>query len=97
MKLYVGNLPYAVDDAGLLELFSHYGAVESARIARDPESGRPKGYGFVEMSHGDALKAMGALNRSQLGGRTIHVHEAKGKGSPGPPSSGPSTDVPFGG
>ncbi len=84
MKLYVGNLPYTVDDAALNALLAPYGTVESARVVADRDSGRSKGYGFAEMSEGDALKAMAALNGSQYGGRTIHVNEARSKG----PASG---------
>ena len=73
----MGNLPYGVDDAALTALFAPYGAVESARVACDPKTGRSRGFGFVEMGEGDALKARGALDGAQLQGRKIFVDEAR--------------------
>ncbi len=80
MKLYVGNLPYAVDDSRLRELFGAFGAPLSATVVIDRAMGRSKGYGFIEMSDEDARKAIAALNQSQLDGRTIWVNEARAKG-----------------
>ncbi len=80
MKLYVGNLPYAVDERRLRELFGAFGAPLSAIVVTDRATGRSKGYGFVEMSDEDARKAVAALNQSQLEGRTIWVNEARAKG-----------------
>ncbi len=80
MKLYVGNLPYAVDDSRLRELFGAFGAPLSAIVVMDRATGRSMGYGFVEMSEEDARKAVAALNRSELEGRTIWVNEARSKG-----------------
>ena len=80
MKLYVGNLPYAVDDSRLRELFGAFGAPLSATVVIDRAMGRSKGYGFIEMSDEDARKAIAALNRSDLEGRTIWVNEARAKG-----------------
>lgn len=80
MKVYVGNLPYAVDEARLREIFAAFGSPASASIVVDRSSGRSKGYGFVEMPDDDARKAILALNRSQLDGRTIWVNEARTKG-----------------
>lgn len=77
MKLYVGNLPYSVDDTALRALFEPHGAVQSATIVMDRESGRSKGFGFVEMSDADAQGAIQALNGSQQNGRTIRVNEAR--------------------
>jgi len=79
MKLYVGNLPYTVDDGRLRELFGPYGAPLSATVVVDRTSGQSKGYGFVEMADGDALKAIAALNRTELDGRTIWVNEARAR------------------
>jgi len=79
MKLYVGNLSYGVNDAALRALFEAHGAVESATVVADRESGRSKGFGFVEMSDADAQKAIQALNGSQHDGRTIRVNEARPK------------------
>jgi cold-inducible RNA-binding protein len=79
MKLYVGNLSYAVNDTSLRGLFEAYGAVQSATVVVDRDSGRSKGFGFVEMGDEDAKKAMQALNGSQHEGRTIRVNEARPK------------------
>lgn len=79
MKLYVGNLPYAVDDDRLREIFGAFGTPLSASVVLDRASGRSKGYGFVEMPDEDARRAIEALNRSQLDGRTIWVNEARAK------------------
>jgi RNA recognition motif-containing protein len=79
MKLYVGNLSYAVNDSSLRAVFEAYGAVQSATVVVDRDSGRSKGFGFVEMSDDDAKKAMQALNGQQHEGRTIRVNEARPK------------------
>ncbi|MBK9062743.1 MAG: RNA-binding protein [Acidobacteria bacterium] len=77
MKLYVGNLPYSVNDNVLRSTFEAYGAVESARVISDRETGQSKGFGFVEMADGDAQKAMSALNGQELDGRALRVNEAR--------------------
>ncbi len=79
MKLYVGNLSYGVNDSSLRAMFEAHGAVESATVVVDRDSGRSKGFGFVEMSDADAAKAIQALNGSQHEGRTIRVNEARPK------------------
>ena len=79
MKLYVGNLPYTVDDVRLRTLFGPYGVPIAATVVIDRASGRSKGYGFVEMTDEDARKAIAALTQSQLDGRTIWVNEARAK------------------
>lgn len=77
-KLYVGSLPYETTEEELKTLFSQEGAVESASIIIDRDSGRSKGFGFVEMSSDEeAAKAIEKLNGSQLGERTIVVNEAR--------------------
>jgi RNA recognition motif-containing protein len=77
-KLYVGNLSYDVDNAGLEELFRQFGTVESAQVIQDRDSGRSKGFGFVEMSSdAEAQAAIAALNGQQHGGRPLTVNEAK--------------------
>ena len=79
-KLYVGNLPYSANDATLSELFSKYGEVVSAKVITDADSGRSKGFGFVEMSNTDeAKKAIEQLDNTELDGRNIKVNEAKPK------------------
>ena len=79
-KLYVGNLSYDVDSSGLQELFSAHGTVQSAEIISDRETGRSKGFGFVEMgSEAEAQAAIAALSGQQHGGRALTVNEAKPK------------------
>ena len=79
-KLFVGSLPWAVNDEGLKNAFSPYGKVVSATVVTDRRSGRSKGYGFVEMeSESEAKAAIEALNGSELNGRNIVVNEAKPK------------------
>jgi cold-inducible RNA-binding protein len=77
MKLYVGNLSYCQNDSTLRALFEPFGNVESARVIQDRDSGTSKGFGFVEMTDGDAQKAMGALNGRDHDGRALKVNEAK--------------------
>ena len=77
-KLYVGNLSYDVDDAGLEAMFTEHGTVESANVIVDRQTGRSKGFGFVEMSSDEeAQAAMDALDGKDSGGRNIKVNEAK--------------------
>ena len=77
-KLYIGNLSYDVDDAGLEELLGEHGTVESAQVIMDRDTGRSKGFGFVEMSSdAEAQAAIAALNGQQHGGRALNVNEAK--------------------
>ena len=77
-KLYIGNLPYSVDDQQLQEAFQAYGAVASARVITDRETGRSKGFGFVEMEDdGAANDAVEKMNGQQLAGRAINVSEAR--------------------
>lgn len=77
-RLYVGNLSYATTNDELKDLLSAYGEVESADIIIDRETGRSKGFGFVEMTdESDAEAAINALHGTEQGGRTITVNEAK--------------------
>ena len=77
MKLYVGNLPWSVADSGLNDLFAPFGAVESAQVVTDRETGRSRGFGFVEMSNKDGAEAMSKLNGHEVDGRALRVNEAK--------------------
>ena len=80
-KLYVGGLPYSATKERLEELFSEHGNVESATVITDRDTGRSRGFGFVEMeSGGEAQKAISALNGTDLDGRTLTVDEAKPRG-----------------
>lgn len=77
-KLYVGNLPYSATDSSLSDLFSQCGSVDSAKVISDRDTGRSKGFGFVEMSTSEeASKAINTLNGSTFEGRPITVNEAK--------------------
>jgi RNA recognition motif-containing protein len=79
-KLFVGSLPWSVDDQKLKETFEPHGNVVSATVVTDRSTGRSRGFGFVEMeSAEDAQKAMSALNDSDMGGRNIVVNEAKAR------------------
>ncbi len=77
-KLYVGGLPYSVDDAQLNELVQPFGEIISAKVIQDKFSGKSKGFGFVEMANDDeALAAIESLNGKEIGGRSIKVNEAR--------------------
>ena len=79
-KLFVGSLPWSVDDQKLKETFEPHGHVVSAKVVTDRSSGRSRGFGFVEMENSeDAQKAMSALNDSEMDGRKIVVNEAKAR------------------
>jgi RNA recognition motif-containing protein len=79
-KLYVGNLAYSVTDSELQKLFEAHGQVESAQVIMDRDTGRSKGFGFVEMkSAQEADAAVAALNGQEIGGRTLTVNEARPK------------------
>ena len=77
-KLFVGSLPWSVDDQKLQEAFEEHGEVVSAKVIKDRETGRSRGFGFVEMASQDsANSAITALNNAELGGRNIVVNVAK--------------------
>jgi len=79
-KLYVGNLSYEVQDRDLQELFAQYGTVSSAKVVMDRDTGRSKGFGFVEMStDAEAEGAISALNGQEVSGRALTVNEARPK------------------
>jgi len=79
-KLFVGSLPWSVNDDKLKEAFEEHGNVVSAKVVMDRTTGRSRGFGFVEMGSADeANKAIKALNDSELGGRNIVVNEAKSR------------------
>ena len=91
-KIYVGNLSFSTTEGMLRSLFEKYGPVESVNIVTDRDTGQPRGFGFVEMSnYAEALKAIGALNRADLEGRTLTVNEAI------PKTDRPREDRPGGG
>jgi cold-inducible RNA-binding protein len=77
-KIYVGNLPFSATSENLNELFAKFGTVDSAKIVMDRDTGRSKGFGFVEMSSADeAAAAIEKLNGSDMGGRSLVVNEAR--------------------
>ncbi|MDQ7744731.1 RNA recognition motif domain-containing protein [Hydrogenophaga pseudoflava] len=87
-KLYVGNLPYSVRDDDLQQAFSEFGSVNSAKVMMERDTGRSKGFGFVEMgSDAEAQAAINGMNGQSLGGRSVTVNEARPM-EPRPPRSG---------
>lgn len=89
-KLYVGNLSYGVTDADLTTMFQAHGTVESAQVIMDRDTGRSKGFGFVEMkTDQEAQAAIAALNGKDSGGRSLTVNEARPKSEGGGGGRGP--------
>ena len=83
-KLYVGNLTYSITDSELQEMFQAHGTVASAQVIMDRDTGRSKGFGFVEMgSDQEAQAAIAAMNGKDMGGRSLTVNEARPKESGG--------------
>jgi RNA recognition motif-containing protein len=78
-KIYVGNLPFTATEDQVRELFAAHGTVESVALPTDRETGRPRGFGFVEMSQADASRAIQAVNGQDMGGRALRVNEAQDK------------------
>ncbi|MBI3823251.1 MAG: RNA-binding protein [Planctomycetes bacterium] len=89
MKLYVGNLPYSVTDADLESLFSQHGTVQSAQVIMDRDTGRSKGFGFVEMGTSEeGQAAIQALHDQEFQGRKLTVNEARPREDRGPRGGG---------
>jgi RNA-binding proteins (RRM domain) len=78
-KIYVGNLPFTATEDAVRTLFSQHGTVDSVALMTDRESGRPRGFGFVEMPRSDAARAIQNLNGQDMGGRALKVNEAQDK------------------
>lgn len=78
-KIYVGNLPFTANETEVRALFSQHGTVESVSLPTDRETGRPRGFGFVEMSQADAARAIQNLNGYSMNGRPLRVNEAQDK------------------
>src|SRR5208282_6465484 len=76
-KIYVGNLPFTADEAAVRQLFEQHGKVESVALINDRDTGRPRGFGFVEMANADAARAIQNLNGQNMGGRPLRVNEAQ--------------------
>ncbi|HEU6438416.1 RNA-binding protein [Nitratidesulfovibrio sp.] len=83
-SLYVGNLPFSASEDEIRDLFSQHGQVLSVKLISDRETGRPRGFGFVEMEAADATGAVEALNGYSFGGRALKVNEAQPR-APRPP------------
>ena len=78
-KLFVGNLPFSATEESVRALFEPHGKIESLALINDRDSGRPRGFGFVEMPSADAAKAMEALNGKIFEGRNLKVNEAQSR------------------
>jgi RNA recognition motif-containing protein len=83
VKLFVGNLPWSVGDVELEEVFRPHGEIQSARVIVDRDTGRSRGFGFVEMEVTDVAAVLKATDGVEIGGRQIRVNEAEEKGSGG--------------
>ena len=83
-RIYVGNLPFSASEDDVRSLFTEYGSVEDVSLVSDRETGRPRGFGFVEMDDAAALEAIQALNGKDIGGRALKVNEAQAR-EPRPP------------
>lgn len=76
-RLYVGNLPFTATEDEVRDLFGQHGTVNDVKLISDRDTGRPRGFGFVEMDDAGATAAMEALNGKEMGGRTLRVDEAQ--------------------
>lgn len=89
MNIYVGNLSFDATEADVRQAFEAHGTVSSANLIMDRDTGRPRGFGFVEMPNDEeARKAIAALNETEIAGRPIKVNEAKPRGDRGPRGGG---------
>lgn len=85
--LYVGNLPFSATEAEIRSLFEQHGSVDSVKIINDRETGRPRGFAFVDMASAEAAAAIAALNGQEMNGRPLRINEARER-APRPPRSG---------
>lgn len=85
--IYVGNLPFSANEADVRVLFERYGTVDSVKLINDRETGRPRGFGFVDMPPAEAQAAIAALNGYDMNGRALRINEAQER-APRPPGSG---------
>jgi RNA recognition motif-containing protein len=76
-SIYVGNLPFSATEEEILNLFSPYGTVHGVKLVSDRETGRARGFGFVEMEDAAAASAISALNGKEVGGRSLRINEAR--------------------
>ena len=100
-KIYVGNLPFSATESEVRDIFAQHGTVESVALPTDRETGRPRGFGFVEKPQADAQRAMQALNGHNMGGRPLRVNEAQDRprtgGGGGRPGGGGRSGGGYGG
>lgn len=82
-KIYVGNLPFSADESQVRTLFAQHGTVESVNVIMDRDTGRPRGFAFVEMNSADASRAIQSLNGYSMEGRALRVNEAQDRPSGG--------------
>lgn len=75
--IYVGNLPFSATESDVRNLFEQHGAVQSVKLISDRETGRPRGFGFVEMAPAEAQAAIRSMNGFDMGGRPLRVNEAR--------------------
>ena len=87
-KIYVGNLPWQTGESDLKDLFARFGKVHSAAVITDRETGRSRGFGFIEMDDADAENAIAQLNGREFGQRTLRVNEAQDRGDRRGPGGG---------
>jgi RNA recognition motif-containing protein len=88
-KLFVGGLPWALDSEDLREVFQEFGEIDQANVVYDRETGRSRGFGFVQFKDKDAAtKALEAMNQAEIGGRTVNVNFAKARQDRPPRSFG---------
>jgi len=76
-NIYVGNLPFSATEEQVRQMFEAYGAVTTVKLINDRETGRPRGFGFVEMEEDGAKQAIAALNGADFGGRSMKINEAR--------------------
>ncbi|MBN2343695.1 MAG: RNA-binding protein [Deltaproteobacteria bacterium] len=79
MKMYVGNMPFSMDEEKIKSLFGEFGELESINVITDRETGRPRGFAFVEMQDADAKEAMSSLHDKEVDGRRLKVNEAQAR------------------
>ena len=89
--LYVGNLPFSATESDVRSLFEQHGQVDSVKLVNDRETGRPRGFGFVDMPGTDAQNAIQHMNGYEMSGRALRVNEARER-APRPPRSGGGGD-----
>jgi RNA recognition motif-containing protein len=87
-KIYVGNLPFSATDADVRKLFEEHGTVESVNVIMDRDTGRARGFGFVEMEEAGAIKAMQVLDGRDFDGRDLKVNEARARRAEGGANGG---------